>query len=136
LLNVSANAMKYDPFTRKLYAVIPSTSTGLTGNSIVAIDPATVCGDCLLKLPESRIRQLQCHQCQRPVISRTSGAGGSADPIAFNLHADLKDQRGGACALRRLGYKIDADVYLLPIRRPCHFREKVGIAMGSPDTGS
>ncbi len=41
LLNVSANAIKYDPFTRKLYAVLPSTSTGLTGNSIVAIDPAT-----------------------------------------------------------------------------------------------
>ncbi len=41
LLNVSANAIKYDPFTRKLYAVLPSTSTSLTGNSIVAIDPAT-----------------------------------------------------------------------------------------------
>jgi uncharacterized repeat protein (TIGR01451 family) len=41
LLNVPANAMKYDPFTRKLYAVLPSTSASLTGNSIVAIDPAT-----------------------------------------------------------------------------------------------
>jgi len=41
LLDVPANAMKYDPFTRKLYAVLPSTSTTLTGNSIVAIDPAT-----------------------------------------------------------------------------------------------
>lgn len=33
--------MAYDPFTRKLYAVLPSTSTNQTGNSIVAIDPAT-----------------------------------------------------------------------------------------------
>ena len=41
LLNVPANAMTYDPFTRKLYAVLPSTSTSLTGNSIVAIDPTT-----------------------------------------------------------------------------------------------
>ncbi len=41
LVNVPANAMTYDPFTRKLYAVLPSTSTSLTGNSIVAIDPTT-----------------------------------------------------------------------------------------------
>ena len=41
LLNVPANAMIFDPFTRKLYAVLPSTSTSLTGNSVVAIDPAT-----------------------------------------------------------------------------------------------
>ncbi len=41
LLNVSANAIDYDPFTRKIYAVLPSTSTSLTGNSIVAIDPST-----------------------------------------------------------------------------------------------
>jgi hypothetical protein len=39
LLNVSANAMVYDPFTRKLWAVLPSTSTSLAGNSIVSIDP-------------------------------------------------------------------------------------------------
>jgi uncharacterized repeat protein (TIGR01451 family) len=41
LVNVSANAIAYDPFTQKLYAVLPSTSTTLSGNSIVAIDPAT-----------------------------------------------------------------------------------------------
>ena len=41
LLNVPANAIAFDHFTRKLYAVLPSTSTNLTGNSIVAIDPVT-----------------------------------------------------------------------------------------------
>ena len=41
LLNVPANAIAYDPFTRKLYTVLPSTSANLTGNSIVAIDPPT-----------------------------------------------------------------------------------------------
>jgi trimeric autotransporter adhesin len=40
LLNVPANAINFDPFTRKLYAVLPSTSTTITGNSLVAIDPA------------------------------------------------------------------------------------------------
>jgi uncharacterized repeat protein (TIGR01451 family) len=38
---VPANAMTWDPFTRKLYAVLPSTSTAITGNSLVSIDPAT-----------------------------------------------------------------------------------------------
>jgi hypothetical protein len=38
-LSVPANAINYDPFTRRLYAALPSTSTALTGNSIVAIDP-------------------------------------------------------------------------------------------------
>jgi trimeric autotransporter adhesin len=42
LLNVSANAIKFDPFTQKLYAVLPSTSTNLSGNSIVPIDPFSV----------------------------------------------------------------------------------------------
>jgi uncharacterized repeat protein (TIGR01451 family) len=41
LLNVPANAISFDPFTQKLYAVLPSLSPTLTGNSIVAIDPAT-----------------------------------------------------------------------------------------------
>jgi uncharacterized repeat protein (TIGR01451 family) len=41
LVNVPANAIAYDPFTQKLYAVLPSTSTTLSGNSIVAIDPTT-----------------------------------------------------------------------------------------------
>jgi uncharacterized repeat protein (TIGR01451 family) len=40
LLNVPANAINFDPFTRKLYAVLPSTSTTITGNSLVVIDPA------------------------------------------------------------------------------------------------
>lgn len=41
LLNVPANAINFDPFTRKLYAVLPSTSTTITGNSLVVIDPAS-----------------------------------------------------------------------------------------------
>jgi trimeric autotransporter adhesin len=41
VVNVPASGLIYDPFTRKLYAAIPSTSTTLTGNSLVAIDPAT-----------------------------------------------------------------------------------------------
>jgi trimeric autotransporter adhesin len=40
LLNVPANAINFDPFTRKLYAVLPSTSTTITGNSLVVINPA------------------------------------------------------------------------------------------------
>ncbi len=41
LLPVPVNAMVWDPFTRKLYAVLPSTSTSITGNSVVSIDPTT-----------------------------------------------------------------------------------------------
>jgi hypothetical protein len=41
LLNVPANVISFDPFTRKIYAALPSTSTTITGNSLVAIDPAT-----------------------------------------------------------------------------------------------
>jgi hypothetical protein len=41
LLNVPANVISFDPFTRKIYAALPSTSTNITGNSLVAIDPAT-----------------------------------------------------------------------------------------------
>jgi hypothetical protein len=41
LLNVPASAISFDPFTRKIYAALPSTSTAITGNSLVAIDPAT-----------------------------------------------------------------------------------------------
>jgi hypothetical protein len=41
LLNVPANAISFDPFTRKLYAVLPSTSTTITGNSLVVIDPVS-----------------------------------------------------------------------------------------------
>jgi trimeric autotransporter adhesin len=39
MLNVPANAITFEPFTRKLYAVLPSTSTTIAGNSIVTIDP-------------------------------------------------------------------------------------------------
>ncbi len=41
LLNVPANTISFDPFTRKIYAVLPSTSTAISGNSLVAIDPTT-----------------------------------------------------------------------------------------------
>jgi len=41
LLNIPANVISFDPFTRKIYAALPSTSTNITGNSLVAIDPAT-----------------------------------------------------------------------------------------------
>lgn len=41
LLNVAANAMVYDPYTRKLWVVLPSTSTTPAGNSIVPVDPNT-----------------------------------------------------------------------------------------------
>jgi uncharacterized repeat protein (TIGR01451 family) len=40
MMNVPANAISFDPFTRKIYAVLPSTSTAISGNSLVAIDPA------------------------------------------------------------------------------------------------
>jgi hypothetical protein len=41
LLSVPANAMIYDPYTRKLVAVLPSSSTTPTGNSLVTVDPVT-----------------------------------------------------------------------------------------------
>ena len=41
LLAVPANAIAYDPFTRQIYAALPSTVKTLTGNSVVAINPAT-----------------------------------------------------------------------------------------------
>lgn len=41
LLNIPANVISFDPFTRKIYAALPSTSTTMSGNSLVAIDPAT-----------------------------------------------------------------------------------------------
>lgn len=41
LVNVPASAIAFDPFTRKIYATLPSASTTYTGNSIVAVDPAT-----------------------------------------------------------------------------------------------
>lgn len=41
VLNLTTNAISFDPFTRKLYAALPSTSTPIAGNSILAIDPFT-----------------------------------------------------------------------------------------------
>jgi trimeric autotransporter adhesin len=40
-VNVQANAISFDPFTRKIYATLPSTSTPLTGNAVVTVDPVT-----------------------------------------------------------------------------------------------
>jgi len=40
-ISLDMNHLLYDPFTRKIYATIPSTATQVTGNSIVAIDPTT-----------------------------------------------------------------------------------------------
>jgi hypothetical protein len=40
-ISLDMNHLLYDPFTRKIYVTIPSTATQVTGNSIVAIDPAT-----------------------------------------------------------------------------------------------
>jgi uncharacterized repeat protein (TIGR01451 family) len=38
-INLTANHIIFDPFTRKIYATIPSTATEVTGNTVVAIDP-------------------------------------------------------------------------------------------------
>ena len=40
-ISLDMNHLLYDPFTRKIYATIPSTAPQVTGNSIVAIDPVT-----------------------------------------------------------------------------------------------
>ncbi len=40
-VNLQANHLLYDPFTRLLYASVNSASTQVTGNSIVTIDPTT-----------------------------------------------------------------------------------------------
>ena len=41
VVSLDVNRMGFDPFTRKLYATIPSTATQKIGNSLVAIDPAS-----------------------------------------------------------------------------------------------
>jgi uncharacterized repeat protein (TIGR01451 family) len=41
ILNVPANVISFDPFTRMLYAALPSTSSPISGNSILPIDPFT-----------------------------------------------------------------------------------------------
>ena len=40
VVSLDVNRMDFDPFTRKLYATVPSTATQVTGNSLVTIDPA------------------------------------------------------------------------------------------------
>jgi len=40
-VTLDANDVIFDPFTRKLYASVPSTASQVTGNSIVSIDPLT-----------------------------------------------------------------------------------------------
>jgi trimeric autotransporter adhesin len=39
VISLDVNHMGFDPFTRKLYASVPSTATQVTGNSLVGIDP-------------------------------------------------------------------------------------------------
>lgn len=41
VLDVPANVISFDPFTRKIYAALPSTSATISGNSILPIDPFT-----------------------------------------------------------------------------------------------
>jgi trimeric autotransporter adhesin len=40
VISLDANRLAFDPFTRKLYASVPSTATQVVGNSLLAIDPA------------------------------------------------------------------------------------------------
>src|SRR5437588_1540184 len=40
VISLDVNRLSFDPFTRKLYATIPSTAKQVTGNSVIAIDPA------------------------------------------------------------------------------------------------
>jgi uncharacterized repeat protein (TIGR01451 family) len=41
VIGLDANRMAFDPFTRKLYASVPSTATQVVGNSLIAIDPSS-----------------------------------------------------------------------------------------------
>jgi hypothetical protein len=41
LVNVPANSILFDPWGQSLYATVPSTATGITSNSVVAINPET-----------------------------------------------------------------------------------------------
>ena len=41
LVNVPASGLLYDPYSQLLYATVPGTSTTITGNSIVSIDPTS-----------------------------------------------------------------------------------------------
>ena len=41
LVNVPANSILFDPYSQSLYATLSSSATGITGNSVVAINPFT-----------------------------------------------------------------------------------------------
>ncbi|MBS1803976.1 MAG: transcription factor [Acidobacteria bacterium] len=41
LVNVPASGLLFDPYTQLLYAAVPSTSTNISGNSVVTVDPVT-----------------------------------------------------------------------------------------------
>jgi hypothetical protein len=41
LVNVPANSILFDPYSQSLYATVSSNATGITGNSVVAINPFT-----------------------------------------------------------------------------------------------
>ena len=41
LVNVPANALAFDPYSQLLYLTVPSTSTTITGNSVVSVNPAS-----------------------------------------------------------------------------------------------
>ena len=41
LVNVTTNGILFDPYSQQIYATVPSTSTTVTGNSIVTINPNT-----------------------------------------------------------------------------------------------
>jgi trimeric autotransporter adhesin len=41
MVNVPASGLLFDPYSQQLYATTPSTSTNVTGNSVVSIDPLT-----------------------------------------------------------------------------------------------
>jgi hypothetical protein len=40
-VSLDTNHLTFDPFTRKIYATVPSTAMQVTGNSVVALDPTT-----------------------------------------------------------------------------------------------
>jgi sugar lactone lactonase YvrE len=41
LVNLSPDSIAFDPYTRKIYATLPSSSTAPVGNSLVTVDPVT-----------------------------------------------------------------------------------------------
>jgi hypothetical protein len=41
MVNLQANGLLFDPYSQLLYATIPGTAVGITGNSVVTLDPVT-----------------------------------------------------------------------------------------------